>query len=127
MILLYLGSGYLNHEQPVNRFPMENELIAGIKKDLAIELPGMIGLNELEVLLSVHINQLIQKNFQQLVTLLYRIDINEAKLKQLLQEYADEDAGKIIAQLIIERQLQKIKSRQQFSRRDNDIPEEDKW
>ena len=44
----------------------------------------------------------------------------------MLDEIQHEDAGKIIAALIIERQLQKIKSKQQFKQAD-DIPEEDKW
>ena len=39
--------------------------------------------------------------------------------KYLLQENVGEDAAFIIADLIIERQIEKIKSRQQFSRRDD--------
>lgn len=106
---------------------MNEELIATIQQEMAVELPVNIALHELEALLSVHINQLIQKDFQRLVALLYRIDVNEKKLETLLHQHAGEDAGSIIAQLVIERQLQKIKSRQQFSRRDDDIPEEEKW
>ena len=59
--------------------------------------------------------------------ILYRIDVNERKLKYLLQENVGEDAAFIIADLIIERQIEKIKSRQQFSRRDDNISEEEKW
>jgi hypothetical protein len=44
-----------------------------------------------------------------------------------LQQHPAQDAATIIADLIIERQLQKIKSRRQFSRRDDNISEEDKW
>ena len=69
---------------------------------------------------------MIQRDFTGLLNLLYRLDINEAKLRKMLDEIQHEDAGKIIAALIIERQLQKIKSKQQFKQAD-DIPEEDKW
>jgi hypothetical protein len=82
---------------------------------------------ELKEKLSLHINYLIEHNFQKLVSLLYRIDISEPKLKKLLNDHPGTDAGNIIAELIIERQQQKIKSRQQFSRRDNDIDENEKW
>jgi hypothetical protein len=106
---------------------MEKELIENIKKDMAIILPDKISLKELEEVLTIYANQLIQKDFQKLITLLYRIDVSEAKLKYLLQLQTDENAGNIIAKLIIERQLQKIKSRQQFSKHNDDISEEEKW
>jgi hypothetical protein len=106
---------------------MEKELIDNIKKDMAIVLPDKISLIELEEALTIYANQLIQKDFQKLVTLLYRIDVSEAKLKYLLQLETDENAGNIIAKLIIERQLEKIKSRQQFSKHNDDISEEEKW
>jgi hypothetical protein len=77
--------------------------------------------------LVAHINQLISKDFAKLVYLLYAVDVSEKKLKQLLAEHLDEDAGKIIALLILERQKQKKKSREQFKQNEQDIPEEDKW
>lgn len=76
--------------------------------------------------LAAWVNDMIQRDFTGLLNLLYRLDINEAKLRKMLDEIQNEDAGKIIAALIIERQLQKIKSKQQFRQAD-DIPEEDKW
>lgn len=112
---------------------MDNSLlIQSLTKDLAIDqiaigLRENISLEELKEKLSVQINQMIQTDFQKLVSLLYRIDVNETRLKLLLKEYPGEDAGKIIAELIIERQLQKIKSRQQFKRRDKNISDEEKW
>jgi hypothetical protein len=104
----------------------QQTIIQEINKDLAIALPESISFDELKKLLAEHINSLIKTNFEKLVSILYRIDVSEKKLKHLLQETSD-DAGSIIADTIIERQLQKIKSRQQFSQRDNDISEEDKW
>ncbi len=72
-----------------------------------------------------YINQLIITNFEKLVQLLYRIDVNEAKLKAMLADNTNEDAAKIIAALIIERQLQKIKSRAEYNG-DNNSSEE-RW
>jgi hypothetical protein len=77
--------------------------------------------------LALFINDLIITDFTKLVQMLYRIDISEKKLNQLLSDNTDKDAGKIIAEMIIERQLQKIKSRQQFSQRDKNIDESEKW
>lgn len=93
----------------------EDELTQYINKDLGIELPVYTGMEELHLQLSNYINDLIKRDFQKLVSYLYRIDVNENKLKGLLKQLADEDSGNIIATLIIERQLQKIKTRKEFS------------
>jgi hypothetical protein len=93
---------------------------------MAIELPEKLSLDELHIQLAEYINDLIQTNFEKLIALLYRIDVSESKLKQLLQQNSAEDAGKIIATLIIERQTQKIKLRNQ-NRPGTDIPEMEKW
>ncbi len=106
---------------------INGELVSEINKNMAIVLPDEISMDELRIQLSNYINQLIQTDFQKLIFCLYRIDVSEIKLKQLLQQQPNEDAGKIIAALIIERQLQKIKSRQQFSQQDDDFTEEEKW
>jgi hypothetical protein len=77
--------------------------------------------------LVMHINDLINKDFDKLLQLLYRLDIDEIKLRAVLHNYPDRPAGEMIAELVIERQLQKIKSRREFGRRDNDIDENEKW
>jgi N-acetylglucosamine kinase-like BadF-type ATPase len=107
---------------------MENkELVVLINKELAIELPEKISMEEIQEKLSAHINRLVQNNFEQLINLLYRIDVSETKIKSLLQIEPGTNAGDIIANLIIERQLQKIKSRQQFKTNNNNFTEEEKW
>ncbi|MBC7889965.1 MAG: hypothetical protein H7Z13_18975 [Ferruginibacter sp.] len=106
---------------------VNNELVKEISKSIAIVLPDGTSLDELQVYLASYINQLIQTDFQQLIMLLYRIDVSETKLKQLLHQYPDEDAGKMIAALVIERQLEKIKTRQQFGRQPDSFTDEEKW
>ena len=78
-------------------------------------------------LLAEKINELITNDFQKLVLILYRMDVSEIKLKQLLNENAGANAAVIIADLMIERQAEKIKSRQQFSKRDENISDDEKW
>jgi hypothetical protein len=107
---------------------MKNEqLVKEINKSMVLVLADELTLDELQIQLSVYINQLIQTDFQKLISLLYRIDVSEPKIKHLLQQNPEEEAGKIIAALIIERQLQKIKTRQQFNRQQDDFTEEEKW
>jgi hypothetical protein len=72
------------------------------------------------------INELINKDFNALVQLLYRIDVNEKKLRELLKQNENTDAALIIADLIISRQLQKIESKRQFNQREK-TDEDDSW
>ena len=71
---------------------------------------------DLESKLAIYINELIDKDFNKLVNLLYRIDISEQKLKIALQnEDKTISSSETIAKLIIERQLQKLEFRKKFS------------
>ena len=104
-----------------------NELVNEMEKsELPIHCKINITLDELRSLLSEHIHTLITKDFSRLIAILYRLDISEKKLKELLQHQSQNDAGLIIADMIIERQLQKIESRKRYSRND-DIAPDDKW
>lgn len=57
------------------------------------------------------INHLISNDFERLVSILYRIDVDEKQLTDLLKKDESNNSGKIIADLIIQRQLQKISTR----------------
>ena len=103
------------------------ELIRLLNNELPVEIAEKRSYHEIHAQLSTYINSLIKNDFDKLIAYLYRIDVNEQKLKSLLQDNPGEDAGNIIATLIIERQQQKIKSRKQFSQRKNDFDEEEKW
>jgi hypothetical protein len=72
------------------------------------------------------LNELINNDFEALIQLLYRIDVNEKKIRDLLNENASKDAASVIANLIIERQLQKIESRKNY-RPKNDNSNEERW
>lgn len=78
-----------------------------------------INLQSLEKLdtpsLELVINELIKNDFSRLVQILYRIDVSEAKLKNILNSNPNEDAGKLIAQVILERLAATKKARESFS------------
>ena len=72
------------------------------------------------------ITELINNDFHALVQLLYRIDVDEKKLKQLLQQHPGSDSASIITDLIIRRQLQKTAAKKQFNAREDPGPD-DSW
>ena len=102
------------------------DLIAALQR---VNIPIGLNLknrNQLISELAIYINELIDSNFSTLVALLYRLDISEKKLKELLKVHTTEPAGLIIAELIVERQLEKIEARKKYkpSTQSND---EEKW
>lgn len=103
-------------------------IITAIGASMDIVLRDDLSLDELKKMLAEHVNLLIGNNFNKLISILYRMDINELRLRQLLNESTSQDAGTIIADLIIERQLQKIKSREMSPKKgENNINENEKW
>ena len=78
-------------------------------------------------LLVDRVNELIIKDFEKLVSILYRIDVSEAKINTLLKEFPDEDAAETIVNLMLEREVEKIKTRKEFRQKDDDFDEEEKW
>ena len=77
--------------------------------------------------LASYINELISNDFAKLISILYRLDISEKKLKETLAS-SSADAGVLIAEMIVERQLQKLKTRSEFQQNNSeDIPNEEKW
>ncbi|MFN8291582.1 MAG: hypothetical protein U0U70_15100 [Chitinophagaceae bacterium] len=75
--------------------------------------------------LVAQVDYLLSHDFEKLVFYLYRIDVDENKLRQLLQARQGENAAGLIADLLIERQLQKIETRKQFG--GGQSSDEEKW
>lgn len=104
-----------------------NELVASIQKDWSLVTKPLITEDQLIEILAKEINRMIRDQFSWLIHLLYRIDISEQKLRALLAENKNADAGKVIAYLIVERQKQKIAFRKSHPPKQEDIPDEDRW
>jgi len=89
-----------------------------IRSDLnnsyGLDLPETTTLEALEAILAEKIDAMINDDFNRLISLLYRIDVSESKLKQRLKENTNINAGLLIARLILERQWQKIETRRRY-------------
>ena|SRR5437868_3454487 len=105
---------------------VQNELIHILNADLDTELSQAKSEEVLLQRLSEFINELIQNNFHRLMLILYKVDISENKLKKSLQTNVGQDAASIIAKLIVEREIEKMNSRNSFSS-GNDNSNEEKW
>ena len=104
----------------------DDQVLTELSRELEVSINERDHLFARQLLVN-RINELVNNNFQKLILILYRMDVSEIKLKQLLKDNPGTDAGLIIADLMIERQAAKIKSREQYSKRDENINDDEKW
>lgn len=95
-----------------------------MKSEALISVVNTLGLSDatdvsdetnLHTALSHYLNELINTDFNKLVSILYRMDVSESKVRQeLANASSDTSAGEIIARLLIEREQQKIEWRRKY-------------
>jgi hypothetical protein len=73
-----------------------------------------LSLEELKKYLTEKIALMMEKNFNLLLSSLYRIDIDENKVKELFSGKIKTDIPEGLASLIIDRQLQKLYYRKKY-------------
>lgn len=71
-------------------------------------------LDALKLHLSKKIEEMMEKDFDRFLNNLYRIDVSEAKVKRVLNEAPFESIPSHLADLIIERQVQRIETQRLY-------------
>lgn len=66
-------------------------------------------------LLSLYVQELINKDFEHLLYLLYKIDVGEKKVKKAILNSKPEEAHKVIAKMILEREKEKVETRKKYN------------
>ena len=96
-----------------------NKALTAVVNDLQIEesVSERSSEEQLKVLVSF-IDDLIRNDFNRLLSILYRVDISEEKLKRTLAQNKDTQvrSAELIAQLLIKREQEKIISRAKYKR-----------
>lgn len=85
------------------------------RRDLNLALPDFITEEELIELLAQRVLELTQKNPEQLLAALYRLDVDERKAHAVLLGASELPANIAIAHLILERQRQKAETWLRYS------------
>lgn len=73
------------------------------------------GWEQLRKLVAEKVLYLMESDVEQFKYVLYRLDINERKVKQVLAESPYGEAANGIAELILKREVEKAQTRQQYS------------
>lgn len=95
-----------------------SENISSVFNHFGLDLPlspnDVENLSQLNIYLTEKLKDLLDNNFNLLVNTLYRIDVNEEKLNELFGSKNRVPIPSALAELIIERQLQKIHFRKKY-------------
>ena len=86
-----------------------------IKEELLVKIQTE---DELLSLLARYIQELIDSDFQYFLWILYKIDVNENKVKETIKQNP-QNSSEIIAQLILERVKEKIITREKYKSEDD--------
>ena len=101
-----------------NKLALTTQLII---KDFSLEvndLPDDISkIDELKFALKKIVSYLLDSDMSRLLLALYRIDVSEIKVKQVLAEAEPSEIAESITNLIIDRELQKVETRLKYSGR----------
>lgn len=89
-----------------------SEVVELTSRDLGLAIPVQQNFDEFINELSRAIQYLIDTDFEKLMHILYRIDVNENKVKQAFG--LEKDVAKEIALLVIEREKQKVLTRAKY-------------
>jgi hypothetical protein len=78
--------------------------------------------NEAELLhlIELYVQELVNSNFEKLLLILYRLDISEKKVKEAIDLGGPENASKQIATLILEREKEKVATREKYKNESTD-------
>lgn len=101
---------------------------AWLQENTGIRVPAAVSLEELQKRLAERLEVLVERDFQQFVLLLYQVDVSERKVKEILAAESYPDVFTSLAQLIIERQMEKIRSREIYRQPPESLTDdEEKW
>lgn len=89
---------------------------AVIAKNFEFQLTEKITLDEIKALLAERIRYLLDTNMEKLLSILYRIDVSQKITDDVFGIESKEDIPLRLADAVIERHLEKMKSRERYKK-----------
>ncbi|TVP49015.1 MAG: hypothetical protein EA341_10080 [Mongoliibacter sp.] len=93
------------------------EVLSILKKDFDLPVETKVADEDsLFRLLVPIVHRMLDREFERLLQICYRIDIGEEKLKKILHESPPENMAEELTRAMIDRQVQKIEIRKKYSK-----------
>lgn len=92
----------------------EKQVYDIISRGFDISVTETVTLESIKLALTVRIRELLDKNLEHLVSLIYRIDLKQDKVDEIFSTGSKDDIAVELAGAIIERQLLKVRTRNYY-------------
>lgn len=94
---------------------LPGEIKEFISKDLEIQF-DFDGQRKEDLIraISIPVRKWLAEDMEKLLSVLYRIDVDEQKFKEVIASFPPEELHEEIARLIVDRQIQKLRYRKEF-------------
>lgn len=99
----------------------EKQVYDIISRGFDISVTETVTLENIKLALRERIRELLDKNLEHLVSLIYRIDLNQQKVDEIFSTGSKDDIASELAEAIIERQLLKIRTRNFYKNKQGSI------
>jgi hypothetical protein len=93
-----------------------NKDLGSIEENMLIPAGDALDRNAIREKLAFLIAHLIENNFEKLCQAMYRLDVSEAKFDRVMNETALPEIPYAIADLVIEREMQKVRTRMLYKK-----------
>ncbi len=91
-----------------------------VTRNFEIEGDKASDLEALKFLLASRIREMLEKNVEKLVSIMYRIDLNPKVVDSIFENASKDEIALKLAEAVIERQLQKAKTRELYRKSKNE-------
>jgi hypothetical protein len=101
--------------QSDNEFSEPREVYSIISANFELAPGKVLTFEEIHRILTERIHELLEKNVEKLIFILYRIDVGQKKTDEIFNNPSKEEIASLLATAVIERQLEKVKTRRKYS------------
>ena len=98
---------------------IEHEAYIIISKNFGIEHSDALTIDDVRNMLAHKIWEMLDKNVEKLLDILYRIDISQKKIDEIFDNLSKDEIAVQIADAVIQRQMLKVKTREMYKNREN--------
>ncbi|HMQ79131.1 MAG TPA: hypothetical protein PKE39_01620 [Ignavibacteria bacterium] len=101
--------------QNENEYSEPSEVYSIISTNFELASGNVLSFEEIHRVLTERIHELLEKNVEKLIFILYRIDVGQKRTDEIFNNPSKEEIASLLATAVIERQLEKVKTRRKYS------------
>ncbi|MCI0448675.1 MAG: hypothetical protein L0Y79_02675 [Chlorobi bacterium] len=99
------------------------EVYSIISANFELQKTDVLTLDEVKAMLASRINDLLDKNVERLLSIIYRIDVSQKKIDEIFKNESKDEIALQIAEAVIQRQLLKVQTRKLYKNKGEKLEE----